>query len=399
MFCRLGEDDDVLVDLDMQAGSREVKSVANTMGTLHKIVHCANSAYFAGDIDKAYAVLRDSARLFKRLDNTKAVGVANNNLGNTTLAMYRALKDNGGERFCGLTRKEIVLKGLSYFHKAIQLGEKAYDEFYEAEGWSPSCLDFMQHLSNRYFNRAMFLLSVKDDHDNPNELEELGMRDLQIARDMDVEIVDQGTEVGWQVNTADKLFKVSLNRARGHLLLLEMGYPDDWDLEELLEELFKSFKKEWTSNRHSSDLFQELGPAGRMQQVETELMRYKVLKGDTKTASQIAIRMLMEDEYILPEAQLRAVQILITVMKETQNKSHARVQLEQYESWLRRATAACDNNMSSSETAPTEDVSEAVMMSVAKMNLSLTMDDTSVRISKFSSLLATTRGDVTMEMF
>lgn len=84
------------------------------------------------------------------------------------------------------------------------------------------------------------------------------MRDLQIARDMDVEIVDQGTEVGWQVNTADKLFKVSLNRARGHLLLLEMGYLDDWDLEELLEELFKSFKKECCCCQKGSQKEREL---------------------------------------------------------------------------------------------------------------------------------------------
>ena len=152
------------------------------MGTLHKIVKCANSAYFAGDIDKAYAVLSDSARLFKRLDNKKAVGVANNNLGNTMLAMYRMMKLTAVERYCGMTRREVVLKGMAYFHIAIQLGEKAYDEFHEAEGWSPSCLDFMQHLANRYFNRAMFLLTVKGDHDNPKELEDLGFRDLQIAR-------------------------------------------------------------------------------------------------------------------------------------------------------------------------------------------------------------------------
>ena len=172
----------------MTVGSLEVKNVANAMGTLHKIVKCANSAYFAGDIDKAYAVLTDSARLFKRLNNKKAMGVAYNNLGNTMLAMYRTVKDTGAEHYCGLTPSAIALKGMSFFHQAIQLGEKAYDEFYEAEGWSPSCLDFMQHLSNRYFNRAMFLLTVKEDHPNPKEVEDQGMRDLQIARDMDVEV-------------------------------------------------------------------------------------------------------------------------------------------------------------------------------------------------------------------
>ena len=107
----------------------------------------------------------------------------------------------------------------------------------------------------------------------------------------------------------------------------------------------------------------------------------------------------MEDEYILPEAQLKAVQILITVLKESEDNAHVRGQLEQYELWLRRAKAACDNNIASNEPATADDVTEVVMMSVAKMNLSLTMEDTSVRLSKYSSLLATTRGDVTMEIF
>ncbi|CAB9506473.1 expressed unknown protein [Seminavis robusta] len=399
-------DDELLVEFDVAAGSLEVKSVASAMRTLHKIVKCANSAYFAGDIDKAYAVLTDAARLFKRLGNKKAMGVAYNNLGNTMLAMYRTAKGTGAGLYCGLTHTEIVLKGMSYFHESIQLGEKAYDEFYEAEGWSPSCLDFMQHLANRYFNRAMFLLTVKDDHENPKELEGLGMRDLQIARDMDVEIIDQGTEVGWKVNTVEKLYNVALNRARGHLLLLEMGFPDDWDLEELLEELFQSLKKEIKLKLHTSGLFHELSPAGRMQQVETELMRYKVLKGDLATASKIAIRMLMEDEFILPEAQVKAVQVLLSTTEDDISNVHLNRRLALYESWLQRAKGGCDRATASHDGEDGDDISEVVMMSVAKLSMSLSQIETDVaatseefRQAKKSSLLATTRGDVTMESF
>jgi hypothetical protein len=127
------------------------------------------------------------------LDNKKAIGVSNNNLGNTMLTIYRRMELTKEERVCGFTQKEIVQKGMAYFHKAIKLGEAAYDDFYEREGWSPSCLEFMQHLSNRYFNRAMFLLTVKKSHKQPKELEELGFRDLQIVRDMDVEV---STSVG-----------------------------------------------------------------------------------------------------------------------------------------------------------------------------------------------------------
>ena len=115
-------------------------------------------------------------------------GVANNNLGNTMLVFFRTIEETGVGRVCGFNKQEVIGKGMGYYHRAIQLGEKAYDGFYEEEGWSPSCLEFMQHLSNRYFNRAMFLLTVKDAHENPGELEELGLRDLQISTDMDMEV-------------------------------------------------------------------------------------------------------------------------------------------------------------------------------------------------------------------
>ena len=114
----------------------------------------------------------------------------------------------------------------------------------------------------------------------------------------------------------------------------------------------------------------------------------------------IAIRMLMEDECVLPEATLKAVQVLLSVLQESDSQVHLRGQLQQYELWLKRAKVAADNNLKTSETTNShEDVSEVIMNSVAKMNMSLTMEDTSIRLPKHASLLATTRGDVTMECF
>ena len=34
-----------------------------------------------------------------------------------------------------MTKTEIIRKGTRYFHDAIQLGEKAYDDFMDLEGW------------------------------------------------------------------------------------------------------------------------------------------------------------------------------------------------------------------------------------------------------------------------
>lgn len=289
------------------------------------MIRCANTAFFRGDVELAYEVLVDALELFTRLDNKKAIGVALNNLGNTMLGMYRMLEDSEEEKICGFTKAEIVTKGISYFQGAIQLGEKAYDCFFELEGWSPNCLEFMQHLSNRYFNFAIFLLTVKESHEKPEEIEELGFRDLQIASDMDVEIVDEGSQVGWSVRTVDMLFDVLLSRLRGHMWLLELGYnswynPDDWELEGKLNEALNLLKKE--QGKDSSILFQDLSRTGRMQQIEMELMRYYMVKKDVRTAAQIAIRMLIEDEYVLITAQDQSIEVLLAYLDMQDNQNN-----------------------------------------------------------------------------
>ena len=326
--------------LDRSAGSKEIMRFSTTMETLYKVVKVVNAAYFAGDLEKAYAVLSDALRLFKRLDNRKAVGVASNNLGNVMLAMYRRMKSTNEKVICGLTMKSIVTRGLKYYLDAIRLGEAAYDDFYENEGWTPKCLDFMQHLSNRYFNRAIFLLTVKDSHDSPDELEQLGLRDLQISQDMDVEIIDQGEETGWgRFNRAEALLETALTRARGYISLAQMGYEHDEYIEEILDGAFDLVKKQM--KKADSDLFREIRPTGRLQQVETEVIRYHKLKGNSKVAAMVAIRMLLEDEYIFPTANKEAVSALVRYLaspefreEEATNfaaRRQLRVQIERYE--------------------------------------------------------------------
>merc|ERR1711957_446874 len=106
------------------------------------------------------------------------------------LTIYRVMAKSECDKMCGLTKKDVVAKGTAYYAHSITLGEEAYDQFYEKQGWSEECLVFMQYLSNRYFNRAIFFLTCCDDR-NQGEMEPLGFRDLGIAADMDEEIVDQ----------------------------------------------------------------------------------------------------------------------------------------------------------------------------------------------------------------
>lgn len=386
-------------EIDREFGCREVRQISTTMEVLYKVVRDANIAFFAGNIETAFAVLIDSARLFERLGNDKAIGVSHNNLGNMMLTMYRTLEATGDNKICGFTKIEIVQKGVGYFHRAIKLGESAYDEFYNAEGWSPSCLEFMQHLSNRYFNRAMFLLTVKDCYSAPSELEELGCRDLQIVRDMDVEIADEGTQVGWNVRTVEQLFDVKLSRVKGHLQLLEMGYPDDWDVDELLEDLFEIVKQELKNE--NLVLFDELSSVGRMQQVECELIKYMLLKADLKTGAKVAIRMLVEDEYTLPEAHTEAVDALLAFCRSKDCSfldSDVEHKLSTYLVWFAAVDVENDTRTSSIsvESKKGDNMSEVFRMSTAKLTTnSKNGDQDSLHMSRRQS----NRGDFTVEIF
>ena len=146
------------------------------------------------------------------------------------------------------------------------------------------------------------MLTVKKGHSQPDEIEQLGLRDIEIARDLDQEIADSGEEAGWtRMECIEKFLNIVEIRSRGYLLLLELGYPDDWEVDELLDDSFRMLKEE--INDDSSPLFESVTVAGRLQRLEAELIQYKLLKGAWKEAAQIGIRMLMEDEYISLEAQ------------------------------------------------------------------------------------------------
>eukprot|EP00579_Thalassiosira_antarctica_P027850 CAMPEP_0202028820 /NCGR_PEP_ID=MMETSP0905-20130828/63648_1 /ASSEMBLY_ACC=CAM_ASM_000554 /TAXON_ID=420261 /ORGANISM="Thalassiosira antarctica, Strain CCMP982" /LENGTH=186 /DNA_ID=CAMNT_0048592543 /DNA_START=3626 /DNA_END=4183 /DNA_ORIENTATION=- len=59
--------DDITKLTNYKGSCCEVDSVYKTMEMLYKVVQFANSAFFSGDLEVAYQVLRDSLRLFTRL--------------------------------------------------------------------------------------------------------------------------------------------------------------------------------------------------------------------------------------------------------------------------------------------------------------------------------------------
>ncbi len=298
-------------DLRTVKASHEIVTFSDSIEMLAQVIRSANTAFYAGEFESAYHVLVDALRLFRRLDNKKAIGIACNNLGNTMMGMYQEMTKESLETFAGLTKRQLIAKGIAYFHEAIELGEKAYDEFHDLHGWTPICLDFMQHLSNRYFNRALFLLCVKDTHTNSDDLEKLGKRDLKISSDMDAEVVAYSEDIGWNSNDRmEKMFDVKIVRAAGYNLLLEMGYKDEWNMKDILDEAFDIIIAE--KQRSTPSLFSRLTYPGRMQEIEMEVMKYySQAMDDIETAAKVAVRCFFEDEKIFVDTMSKATDILL----------------------------------------------------------------------------------------
>ena len=293
-------------------------------------MRAGNNLYFAGRLGKACKTYHDALILFTKLQNEKAIGIANNNLGNTMLSIYRTMKKTSAPSMNGLDIGKVVERGVTYFKRAIDAGEDALKRINDNEGFSENYLIFMQQLSNRYFNRAMFLLTVLEDHPNSIEAKSQGLMDLNTCKDMDREVVDNGDREGFK-GGKDVYFDLLLSRIKGLLLLMKMGYEDYWDIDELFDGAREALMSALKTPDHI--LFREIEPAGQMQRLdgaliehylmlstqqdepdddyEDEVSGYRLAPEESiERASEIAIRMMVEDDYVIGEAAMLALKAL-----------------------------------------------------------------------------------------
>jgi hypothetical protein len=284
--------------------STDMNRVFCTLDHLRFIVLIANSALFAGDLKSAYDTLQTALELFTKLENQKAIGITLNNLGNTMLCFYRVMKIDNLSESCGLLREEVIKKGIDYFQSAIDQGEEALKNINDNEGWSTNYLVFMQQLSNRYFNRAIFLLTVKDDHPVPEEAESQAYLDLMTSKDMDREVVDNGDTIGFKGDCED-YFDLLLFRIKGILNLVSMGYEDTWGIDDLVEDA----RRVLTSALHEPlcDLFHRINPAGQKQRLDSVLIQLFIHRKDTVNAALVGIRMMIEDDFLMTDAALWSI--------------------------------------------------------------------------------------------
>jgi len=137
----------------------------------------------------------------------------------------------------------------------------------------------------------------------------------------DREVVDNGDREGFK-GEKDVHFELLLSRIKGLLLLMKMGYEDDWGL----EDLFADARNELASalRKPGHVMFRDMEPAGQMQRLDYALIDYYRLLAEkagrqdeqevyraNDMAARIAIRMLVEDDYLIGEAAMCALKALI----------------------------------------------------------------------------------------
>jgi hypothetical protein len=285
-------------------GSSDVSKVFDTLERLHTLVRMGNSQFFSGNLQSAYDTLLEALQLFTLLENGKAIGIVNNNLGNVAFFMYRTMTKMKLKKIVGLSIDDVIHQGVNYFECAIKQGEEALAKIYDEEGWSTIYLVFMQQLSNRYFNRALFLLTTKKSHPDPEKAESQGLADLSSARDMDREVIDNGDRHGFK-GDRESYFDLLLERIRGIQHLSYLGYDSMWDVEELLEDAHRELNAALLEPGHA--MFRHVEPAGQMQRLDQVLILHHLRKDESEMAALVAIRMLVEDDFILADAAQSAL--------------------------------------------------------------------------------------------
>ena len=102
---------------------------------------------------------------------------------------------------------------------------------------------------------------------------------------------------------------------------MKLGYsPDELFIEDQINNVYKDLSN--TMKNPSHELFKNVPRARRMQKLDTELIKYfRDAKDDISTAARVAVRMLIEDEYVYPGAEEEAYKMLVIYLKTAEDKN------------------------------------------------------------------------------
>ena len=100
------------------------------------------------------------------------------------------------------------------------------------------------------------------------------------------------TEMGFKIDRVER-HDLMLSRSRGTESLIKLGYsPEDLFVDDIIAELLADFRR--ALNNPGDELFREVSPTGRMQLLDSEIIKYcRRVKKDYNMAAKVAIRCLI----------------------------------------------------------------------------------------------------------
>ena len=294
----------------LEGGSREVTQVYMSFAKLYKIVRMSNSSFFSGDFKLAHHIASDALKLFRKIGDEKAIAIACNNIGNTLLALSIQRREKG---ICmktdGICR---VDEALRHFDETIEIGTTEF----ESSDSDVKKADLAQQLADRHFNRAICLLHCTDDSCCPTNSKEMAFVDLYRCREYDRGVQEFMLHEKLMFKYSDVVFERLLRRIHGLSLLFTIDPTvwQVWDVNDLVEQADIMLQAAW--DQEKAPLFYDVVRVGRLQQLEGAVVGLELTSGKLEEASQLAMRMLVEDEYIIDSSFVVAADTILRLMRE-----------------------------------------------------------------------------------
>jgi hypothetical protein len=255
-------------------------------------------------------IASDALEPFRKAGDEKAVAIACNNVCNISLALSIDNQAAGG--CIGVDGACLVKTAIQHYDEAINSGTR---EFYESDSDALKA-EFAQQLADRHFNRAMFLLHTIDDPFSPENTRELAFTDLFRCREYDRGVRDFFLRDKLMLKYSDVCFDRLMRRIHGLATLLKI---DDsvcqvWNPMDLIDEADLMLQAAF--DHLDASLFQKIKKVGRLQQLESAAIHVEMNSGNVEEAGRHAVRMFIEDEYIVASAFQLAGKSLLRLMGE-----------------------------------------------------------------------------------
>ncbi|CAB9510337.1 expressed unknown protein [Seminavis robusta] len=304
----------------LEGGSRESNKVYIAFAKLFKIVRVSNTAFFSGNLEWAYHFVRGALTLFHKINDRKAIGVASNNIANILFATILEKMQ---------TRKSSEPKDRVYLGK-VCCPEAASHHYEESIAIATMDLNnapllddrcgYASQLADRHFNRAMFHLRTSGEP-RASDCQEnhQGYEDLARTKELDIDVREYWLHHKLLMSNSDLYFDRIIRRLRGLSIVNDdVRVKEVWNVRELVEEGDRLLFAAWGED---VPLFRELGQVGRLQQLESALISLELASGNVEEAARLAMRMIIEDEYLLDSAFVAAADAFFRFMNMESSKA------------------------------------------------------------------------------